>query len=100
MTTNSTASAQDIRTIENTIKYSDKINKNLVKSPCLLQLKSYLKVLELLYFTKNTNKLIMSQIIKDVLKGMYIFKDVEFVSKPHIIKASPNSDSVVIWVNI
>ena len=36
ITTNSTVLAQDMRTIENAIKNSDKINKNLVKSSYLL----------------------------------------------------------------
>ena len=36
MTTNSTASAQDMRTIKNAIKNSDKINKNSVENPYLL----------------------------------------------------------------
>ena len=100
VTTNSTASAQDIRTIENAIKNSNKINKNSVKSSFLLQSKSFLKILGLLYFSKNTNEPIMSQIIEEVLKGIHIFKDIEFASKPYIIKTSPNSDSAVIWVDI
>ena len=77
-----TASEQDIRTIEKAIKNSKKINKDIVKSPCLPQSKSYLKILELPYFAKNMNELITSQIVKEVLKKSHIFKDIEFYLKP------------------
>jgi len=89
-------SEQDMRTIETAIKNSEKINKDFVKSPHLPQSKSYLKILGLLYFVKNMNEPITSQIVKEVLKESHIFKDIEFSSKPQVIKASPNSDSAVI----
>jgi len=95
-----TTSEQDMRTIEKAIKNSKKINKDSVESPCLPQSKSYLKILGLSYFAKNTNKPITSQIIKEVLKESYIFKDIEFYLKPQVIKTSPNSDSAVIWIDI
>ena len=79
--TSTTVSEQDIRTIEKVIKNSEKINKDLVESPQLSQSKSYLKTLGLPYFMKNMNKLIMSQVFKDVLKKTHIFKDIEFSSK-------------------
>jgi len=90
VTTRFTISEQDIRTFEKIIKNSEKINKDFVKSPCLHQSKSYLKILGLPYFAKNMNKLITSQIVKEVLKKSHIFKDIKFSSKPQVIKASPN----------
>jgi len=77
-----TTSEQDIRTIEKAIKNSKKINKDSVKSPCLPQSKSYLKILGLPYFVKNTNEPITSQIVKEVLKKSHIFKDIKFSLKP------------------
>jgi len=91
-----TTSEQDIRTIEKAIKNSKKINKDFVKSSCLSQSKSYLKILGLSYFVKNTNEPITSQIVKEVLKESHIFKDIKFSSKPQVIKTSPNSDLAVI----
>ena len=76
-----TASDQDIKIIEKAIKNSKKINNNSVKSPWLLKSKSYLKILGLSYFSESTNKLITSQIVKEVFKKSYIFKDIEFSSK-------------------
>ena len=82
ITTRFTASEQNIRTIVIAIKNSEKINKNFVKSPYLPQSKSYLKILGLLYFVKNMNEPITSQIVEEVLKKSHIFKDIKFSSKP------------------
>ena len=56
--------------------------------------KSYLKILSLLYIVNNTNCSITSDIIEGVLKETHIFNNVVLTSKPHIIKALNNSDSV------
>ena len=89
-----------MRTIEKAIKNSEKINKDSVESSCLPQSKSYLKILELSYFAKNMNEPVISQIVEEVLKKSHIFKDIKFSSKPQVIKASSNSNSAVIWVDI
>ena len=94
------ASEQDMRTIKKAIKNSKEINKDSVKSSYLPQSKSYLKILGLSYFSKNMNKPITFQIAEEVLKESHIFKDIEFSSKPQVIKVSPNSDSAVIWIDI
>ena len=70
-----------MKTIKKAIKNSKNINKDSVKSPHLPQSKSYLKILELLYFAKNMNEPITSQIAEKVLKESYIFKDIKFSSK-------------------
>jgi len=53
-------SEQDMRNIAKAIKNSKNINENFVESPHLPQSKSYLKILRLSYFAKNTNELITS----------------------------------------
>ena len=68
VTTRFIISEQDMRTIEKAIKNSKKINEDFIKGPYLPQSKSYLKILRLSYFAKNTNELITSQIVKEVLK--------------------------------
>ena len=82
VTTRFTASKQDIKTIKTAIKNSQKINKDFVESPYLLQSKSYLMILGLSYFAKNMNELITSEIVEEVLKKSHIFKDIKFSSKP------------------
>jgi len=71
-----------MRTIEKAIKNSKKINKDSVKSSYLSQSKFYLRILGLPYFVKNMNEPITSQIVKEVLKKSYIFKDIKFSLKP------------------
>jgi len=44
--------------------------------------------------------IITLDIVKGVLKDVYLFKNIILVSKPHIIKASPKLDIMVVWVDI
>jgi len=62
----------------------------------LSQLKSYLKILEVLYFLKNTNLYITSDIVEMVIKNSHIFNDIFLESQPHIIKTSSKLDIAMI----
>jgi len=44
--------------------------------------------------------IIIPDIIESILKESHLFKDIILVLKHCIIKASPESDMVVIWVDI
>ena len=44
--------------------------------------------------------MITPDFIESVLKETHLFKDAMLASKPRVIKASPKSDKVVIWVDI
>jgi len=46
------------------------------------------------------NSIITPDFIEGILKETHLFKDVSLASKPQIIKASPKSDMVVVWVDI
>ena len=46
------------------------------------------------------NSVITPDIVKGVLKDVYLFKNVTLVLKPYIIKASPKLDMAVVWVDI
>jgi len=69
-----------------------------------LNQKSYLKILGIPYLIEGTNILITipitSSIVENIIKTTYIFNDMCLTSKPCVIKASPKSDMVVIWVDI
>jgi len=86
--------------IEDILKNSENINQNLIESPYLSQSKLFLKILSLLYYLENTNQAISPNIILRVFKELHIFNNITLVSKPRIIKASPNSDLAIIWINI
>lgn len=78
------------------MKNLNNINSSDVMSPRLPQSKLYLKILIILYFIKNTNLLLTSNITEEVLETTYIFNDVVLALSLHIIKASPKSDIAVI----
>ena len=98
ITMNKLANASDLKIIKKCIKNSNNADSKTIKSLCLSKSKSYLKIIRLPYIKKNGP--ITPNIIKDILKETYIFNNIILALKPHIIKASPKSDIVVIWVNI
>ena len=100
ITTNNVASASDLNIIEKYVKELNDVDHNNIISLHLLQLKSYLKVLGISYLVEDTNLPIFSDIIKSIIKLTYIFNDIVLASKLYIIKASPKSDIVVIWIDI
>ena len=72
------------------------INVSNIMRPRLPQLKSYLKILEVPYFLKNTNLYIISDIVEIVIKNSHIFNDIFLASQPHIIKTSSKLDIAMI----
>jgi len=62
----------------------------------LPQLKSYLKILGILYLIEDTNVSINSDIVKRIIKSTYIFNDVILAFKLRVIKASSKSDIAII----
>ena len=98
ITTNKLANPLDLSTIKKYLKNIKNVNSDSIKSPCLSKSKLYMKIIGLSYITEN--KVITPDFIERVLKETHLFKDVVLASKPHVIKVSPKSDMVVIWVNI
>ena len=71
-----------------------------VEVPQLPQLKSYLKIIGILYMMENTNISISANVVKTIIKNNHIFNNITIASKPCIIKVSPKSDIVIIWLDI
>jgi len=84
--------------IEKYIKETNNIDSKHINIPWLS--KSYLKILSLPYILENTNLLITSELVKEVIKETHIFNDIILTSKPHIIKALSKSGLAVVWVDI
>ena len=97
---NNVASQFNLNTIENYIKNIDVINSEDFMSSCLPQSKSYLKIIDIPYIMEGTNVSINFSFIEFIIQSTHIFNDMYLVSKPHIIKTSPKSDIVIIWINI
>ena len=100
ITTNKIVVSSDLNIVEKYMKDLNNINISNIISPWLLQSKFFLKILGVLYFLKNTNLSIISNIAETVIKDSYIFNSIVLTSWLCIIKASPKSDIAMIWVNI
>ena len=98
--TNKVMALVDLQSIEQYVKNANCINSNEVKSPRLLQLKSYLKIISLLYLQENICISINSNVVKKISKDNHIFNNITLASKPHIIKVSPKSNMAIIWIDI
>ena len=49
---------------------------------------------------ENTNTLINSSVVKTILKNNYIFDNILLASKPCVVKVSPKSNMVIVWLDI
>ena len=98
--TNKIASPLDLQTVETYIKNVNQIEADNVKSLCLPQLKSYLKIIRIPYIMKNTNTPLFLDVVESIIKNNYIFNNITIVSRPRVIKVLPRLDIVIIWLNI
>ena len=72
------------------------MNVNNVQGTQLLQSKSYLKILSILYLIGSTNTLINTNIIETIIKTTHIFNNIQIASKLRVIKVSPKSDMAIV----
>jgi len=100
ITTNNITSPSDLQTIEKYVKSTVCIEAEHMKSLRLPQSKLYLKIIGIPYLSEHTNSYIISNNVKKILKSNYIFNNVFLALKPRIIKVSPKSDMLIIWINI
>jgi len=96
--TDKVVSTLDLRTMKKYIKNANQIDMENVQASCLPQ--SYLKIIGLPYFMKNTNVLLNLEVVKKILKNNHIFNDILLAFRPRIIKISPKSDMAIIWLDI
>ena len=98
--TNKIASSLDLQTVENYIKNTNQIEADNVKSPHLLQSKSYLKIIEIPYLIENTNTPLSLDVVESIIKSNHIFNNIAIVSRPRVIKVLPRLDMGIIWLDI
>ena len=99
--TNKVAVQSDLYIIENYIKKANDIDTTNIDIPCLLQLKSYLKIIGIPYFPHdNLNEHLIPNEVKDIIKQNQIFDNIVLILKLQIIKVSPKSDMSIIWIDI
>jgi len=99
--TNKVSLFLDLLMIENYVKNSENIDSPQVDTPRLPQSKFYLKIIGIPYYPHgNMQDHLLSQDVGLVIKQNQIFNNITLASKPRVIKVSPKSDMVIIWVNI
>jgi len=96
ITTNKVAAPLDLQMIEQYVKNVNNIKVNNVEALRLSQLKSYLKILDISYFLKNSNIPILANLVKRIIKDNHIFNNIVIVSRPRVIKISPKLDIAII----
>jgi len=96
ITSNKVTSQSNISAIENYIKNINFMKANNIISSCLLQSKSYLKILDISYIIKRTNTLINSSIAKSIIKSTYIFENVYITFKLQVIKVHLKLDITIV----
>ena len=94
ISTNKVARALNLQTIKKYVKNTNNTEANQVETPRLPQLKSFLKVIGILFISEFTNTQIIVNEIKKTIKNNHIFNNVILVSITRIIKVSLKSDNV------
>ena len=90
----------DLQMIEKYIKQANQIDSENVETPWLLQSKSYLKIIGILYLLENTNTPISADMVEMIIKSNYIFNNITVTFKPRIIKVFSKLDMAIIWLDI
>jgi len=99
--TNKISQQSNIMIIDQYIKSSNDINSLQVEEPHLPKSKSYLKIIGIpFYLHKNSQERLTSNDIKMILKQNQIFNNISLASKPRVIKVSPKSDMLIVWIDI
>ena len=95
--TNKVSFLSDLLIIENYVKNAENIDSSQVDSPCLLQFKSYFKIIDILYFLHNNiQDRLTSSNVEQVIKQNHIFNNISLTLKPRIIKMLPKLDIAII----
>ena len=79
--TNKIALPLNLQTIKKYVKNANYINSNKVNTTCLLQLKSYLKIIGISYLLENTKTPILADVVETIIKDNHIFNNIAVVSK-------------------
>ena len=86
--TNKVAFLLNLQTIERYIKSSNNIDVKNVEISCLLQFKSYLKIIDISYLLEGTNTPISADAVESIIKSNHIFNNIAIASRFCIIKVS------------
>ena len=99
--TNKVSLPYDLLIIENYVKNSESIDSSQVDSPQHPQSKSYFKIISIPFFPHgNLQDQLTANDVELIIKQNQIFNNVTLASKPRVIKVSPKSDMIIVWIDI
>ena len=99
--TNKVAQQSDLSIIDQYVKNASNINALQVEDSRLPKLKSYLKIIGILYYPMiNSQDKLTSSDVETILKQNHIFDNISLTSRPRVIKVSPKSDMAIVWIDI
>ena len=91
------ASSSNLQIIENYIKKIEYIDIVGVDVSCLLQSKSYLKIIGITYYSYDDPSIyLLSNDVEVIIKQNQIFDNIILVSKPYVIKVLPKLDIFIV----
>jgi len=97
--TNNIPSSSDLTIMECYLRSVVGTNNNKILAPCLLQSKSYLKIIGIPYLQSSGNKLTTDD-VTNFMSHTELFEFIFLGAKPRIIKILPKSDIVIVWFDI
>ena len=100
MSTNSVASVAELEVIKQWLKKTAGLGKVTEVEPHSPQSKFFLKILDIPYWNSKTSLPVTPAQMAEALSSSPLFEGVTLVSMPRIMKVSPNSDMLVIWIDI
>ena len=96
ISTNNVTCPSDLQKIKKYVKNILCMVADQIKTPRLLQSKSYLKIVSISYLSKFTNFCLTSDNVEKILKANYIFNNIILASKPRVIKVLPKLDMSIV----
>ena len=96
ITTNRVVAELNMKVVKKYMKNLNDVDLTEVLNSRLSQSKSYLRILKISYFIKDTNLPILSDIINSVIKSTHIFDNIVLSLCSQVIKVSPKSDITVV----
>ena len=99
--TNKVTVQSNLYVIENYIKKVEDIDPLNIDTPWLLQSKSYLKIIGILFFPYNIfNECLSLNNVETIIKQNQIFDNIVLASKSCVIKVLPKFNMLIIWIDI
>ncbi|KAF5347006.1 hypothetical protein D9756_011009 [Leucocoprinus leucothites] len=98
--TSGVATSADLETIKSWLKKAWQLGDAIPVEPRLPQSKSFLKIVGVPYWVANSSNPLSPAFVEQALSQSSLFENVILAARPRVMKASPKSDTAVVWFDI